>query len=217
MLELLPYIRAIKRSVFIMLKPLITRFLRHITNQNTWSLPYLVDFAGKVVQFDFSLLKANLIILEDGSLSMAGETATADAIIYLPPSLAMRLMARDEAAKMQIKINGDTLLATELSKVLQQMRWDFEEDLSHLMGDIAANKLVTSSQKIAQESKKQTINMAEMLSEYWQEENPTIAKKWQVEKFMQEVDSLKSDVARLEKKLQKLTRLADTTAESQTY
>ncbi len=197
-----------------MLKPLITRFLQHITNQNNWSRPYLAAFAGKTVQFDFSLIKANLNILEDGSLSLAGETKTADAIIYIPPSLAMRLVAQDELAKMQIKINGDTHLATELSKVLQQMRWDVEEDLSHLMGDIAANKLVAGSQKIAQETKKQSINLAEMLGEYWQEEKLLIAKKWQVEKFVQEVDSFKSDIARFEKKLKKLSKLADDSAES---
>ncbi len=197
-----------------MLKPLITRFLQHITNQNNWSRPYLAPFAGKVVQFDFSLLRANLVILEDGSLSLAGETTTADAVIHLPPSLAMRLMAQDESAKMQIKIDGDTHLAIELSKILQQMRWDIEEDLSHLMGDIAANKLVAGGQKVAQETKKQTVNLAEMLGEYWQEEKLVIAKKWQVEKFVQEVDSLKSDMARFEKKLKKLSKSADDSAES---
>ena len=199
-----------------MLKPLITRFLQHITNQNSWSRPYLAPFGGKVVQFDFSLLKAHLIILEDGSLSLAGVTATADAVIHLPPSLAMRLMAQDESVKMQIKIDGDTHLATEFSKVLQQMRWDIEEDLSHLVGDIAANKVVAGSQKLALETKKQTVNLAEMLSEYWQEEKLVIAKKWQVEKFIQEVDSLKSDIARFEKKLQKFNKTANNPAESHT-
>ena len=125
-------------------------------------------------------------------------------------------MAQDESAKMQIKIDGDTHLATELSKVLQQMRWDIEEDLSHLVGDIAANKVVAGSQKLALETKKQTVNLAEMLSEYWQEEKLVIAKKWQVEKFVQEVDSLKSDIARFEKKLQKFSKTANNPAESQT-
>lgn len=197
-----------------MFKPLITRFLQHITSQNSWSRPYLIGFAGKVVQFDFSLFKSNLIILEDGSLSIAGDTASADTVIHIPPSFAMRLMAQDESAKMQIRIDGDTHLATELSKVLQQMRWDIEEDLSHLIGDIAANKVVSGSQKILQETKKQTINLAEMLGEYWQEEKPTIAKKWQVEKFVQDVDTLKSDIARFEKKLQKLAKTTTKSAES---
>jgi ubiquinone biosynthesis protein UbiJ len=197
-----------------MFKPLITRFLQHITQQNSWSRPYLTPFSGKVLQFDFSILKTHFIILEDGSFSLAGDTAIADAVIYIPPSLALRLMVQDESAKLQIKIDGDTHLATELSKILQQMRWDIEEDLSHLVGDIAANKLVSGGQKLAQETKTQTINLAEMLSEYWQEEKLVIAKKWQVEQFVQEVDSLKSDIARFEKKLQKIKKTTANSAES---
>ena len=189
-----------------MLKPLVTRFLQHITSQNNWSRAYLVSFAEKVVQFDFVLIKANLTILEDGSLSLAGESAQPDAFIHIPPSLALRLLAKDEAAKMQIKIDGDTHLATELSKILQQMRWDIEEDLSHLVGDITASKLGETTQKVLYETKKQTINLAEMLTEYWQEENPVVAKKRHVEQFNHDVDSLKSDIARFEKRLQKLTQ-----------
>jgi len=189
-----------------MLKPLVTRFLQHITSQNNWSRAYLVSFAGKVVQFDFVLIKANLTILEDGSLSLAGESAQPDAFIHIPPSLALRLLAKDDAAKMQIKIDGDTHLATELSKILQQMRWDIEEDLSHLVGDITASKLGETTQKVLHETKKQSVNLAEMLTEYWQEENPVVAKKRHVEQFNHDVDSLKSDIARFEKRLQKITQ-----------
>lgn len=189
-----------------MLKPLATRFLQHITNQNNWSRAYLVSFAGKVVQFDFVLIKANLAILEDGSLSLAGESAQPDAFVHIPPSLALRLLAKDEAAKMQIKIDGDTHLATELSKILQQMRWDIEEDLSHLVGDIAASKFGETTQKVLHETKKQSVNLAEMLTEYWQEENPIVAKKRHIAQFNQDVDNLKSDIARFEKKLQKFTQ-----------
>ena len=187
-----------------MLKPLMTRFLQHLTNQNEWSRPQLHPFAGKTVQFDFVLLKTNLLILEDGSLSLAGDTAIADATVHIPPSLALRLIAKDEAAKMVIKVDGDTQLATEISKVLQNMRWDIEEDLSHITGDITAFKIGEFTQKAFIGIRRQSQNAAEMLSEFWQEEKPILAKKRHVEQFNANVDVLKSDVARLEKRLQKL-------------
>ena len=189
-----------------MLKPLITRFLQHITSQNQWSRLHLQPFAGKVVQFDFVLAKANLQILEDGSLAISGETASPDATIHLPPSLAMRLLAKDEAAKMFIKIDGDTHLATEFSKLLQNMRWDIEDDLSHLTGDIAAFKIGEFSKKAFTEMRQQSINAAEMFSEFWQEEKPILAKKRHVEQFNADVDTLKSDVARFEKRFAKLNK-----------
>jgi ubiquinone biosynthesis protein UbiJ len=189
-----------------LIKPLITRFLQHITEQNNWSREYLQPFAGKVVQFDFVLTKANLLILEDGSLSIAGETAAPEATIHAPPSLALRIMAGDESAKMLIKVDGDAHLATEISKVLQHMRWDIEEDLSKVVGDIAAFKIGEVSKKMFAETKKQSINAAEMLSEYWQEEKNILAKKRHVEAFNANVDTLVSDVARFEKRLQKLEK-----------
>lgn len=199
-----------------MLKPLVTRFLQHLTNQNEWSRAHLIGFAGKVVAFDFVLLKVNLIILDDGSLAMAGESfsnqSTApEASIYLPPSLMLRLLANDEAAKMHIKIDGDAHLATEFSKVLQNMRWDVEEDLSQFVGDIGAYKMGELSKKSFAEMRQQSKNAAEMLSEFWQEEKPILAKKRHVEQFNAEVDTLKSDVARFEKRLAKLTKSLEST------
>jgi ubiquinone biosynthesis accessory factor UbiJ len=190
-----------------MLKPLVTRFLQHLTSQNEWSRPYLQPFAGKTIQFNFVLAKANLLILEDGSLVLAGETATPEANIHVPPSLALRLLTGDENAKMHIKIEGDAHLATEISKVLQNMRWDIEEDLSKVVGDIAAYKIGEISKKTFAETKKQSINAVEMLSEYWQEEKNILAKKRHVEAFNTNVDALVSDVARFEKRLQKLEKL----------
>lgn len=189
-----------------MFRPLATRFLQHLTNQNNWSREHLIGFAGKVIQFDVALIKTNLLILEDGSLAIAGNTAMPDAAIHIPPSLALRLLDKDEAAKMQIKIDGNMHLATELSKVLQHMRWDFEEDLSHIIGDISANKIGEISRKTFSEAKKQSINLAEMLAEYWQEEKPMLAKKRHVEQFNADVDALRSDVARFEKRLEKLAK-----------
>ncbi len=190
-----------------MFKPLAAAFLQHITNQNNWSRQHLLAFSGKVIQFNVGFISTSLLILEDGSLAIATDRAVADATIHIPPSLALRLLAKDEAAKMRINIEGDTHLASELSKILQHMRWDIEEDISKLVGDIPANKIAALSKKTATIAKEQAINMADMLTEYWQEEKPILAKKWQVEQFNADVDTARSDFARLQKKLEKLKKM----------
>jgi ubiquinone biosynthesis accessory factor UbiJ len=193
-----------------MLQTLITRFLQHIIDQNQWAKPHLLPFAGKTIGFDFVLAKARLKILEDGSFSLGEKNDALEANIHAPPSLLLRMMAGDESAKMQFKITGDTHFATEISKVLQNMRWDFEDDLSKLTGDIAANKTVSFAKKAVATAKQQGKDAAEMLSEFWQEEKPILAKKWQVEQFNADVDNVKSDAARLEKRLQKLSTKLNT-------
>jgi ubiquinone biosynthesis protein UbiJ len=191
-----------------MFKPLVSRVLQHITDQNNWAKPHLAPFSGSTIQFDFSIIQANLQILEDGSLCVAGETPQIDATVHIPPSLALRLLAKDEAAKSYIKIDGDVHLATEVSKVLQLMRWDIEEDLSKAVGDIAAFKIGEVSKNTFAEVKKQTVNVAEMLTEYWQEEKNILTKKRHLEQFIQQVDTLRNDVERLEKRLEKLASTA---------
>ncbi len=189
-----------------MFKALSTRFLQHLLTQNSWANALLQPYAGKAVQFDIASIKANIIILEDGGLVMAGETNIADATVCISASLLLRLIAQDEAAKIQIVISGDTHLATEFAKVLSNMRWDYEDDLSKLVGDVSALKISQFGRDAATGIKRNSIQLAEMLSEYWQEEKPLIAKNRLVEKFNTEVDTLRADVARFEKRLTKLTQ-----------
>jgi ubiquinone biosynthesis protein UbiJ len=194
-----------------MFKPLVTRLLQHLIAQNDWAKDLLQPFAGKSIQINIAPITSSLIILENGSLAMAGETNIADATITIPPSLLLRLIAKDESAKQHIHIAGDTHLATELAKVFTHMRWDYEDDLSKLIGDVAALKVGQFGRKTLQSVKDTSINLAEMLSEYWQEELPLIAKKRHIDEFNSQVDILRADVERFEKRLNKLLHQSPTT------
>lgn len=189
-----------------MFKQISTRLLQHLIAQNSWANELLQPFAGKSVQLNIALVNTSLVILENGSLAIAGDTNVPDATITIAPSLLLRLIAKDEAAKLQIKIEGDTHLATELTKVFSNMRWDYEDDLSKIVGDVPAYKLGELGRQAVNTVKETGINLTEMLSEYWQEEKPMIAKKRHVEQFNAEVDILRADVERLEKRLNKLAK-----------
>jgi ubiquinone biosynthesis accessory factor UbiJ len=76
--------------------------------------------------------------------------------------------------------------------------------LSYIIGDAPAHELSKFGRKTVAGVKKQTLNVAGMFTEYWQEERPLIAKKRHVMQFVQEVDTLRDDTERLEKRLDKL-------------
>lgn len=194
-----------------MLKQLSTHVIQHLLAQNEWAAPMLQPFASQSVQLNFVLFRASLVILKNGSLAIAGETNVPDATITIPPSLLLRLMAKDESAKLQIKVEGDTHLATALAKVLSHVRWDYEDDLSKLTGDVPAYKVGEFARQTVSSVKDSATNLAEMLSEYWQEEKPLLAKKRHIEQFNTEVDTLRADVERLEKRLNKLAKKLNTT------
>jgi ubiquinone biosynthesis protein UbiJ len=84
------------------------------------------------------------------------------------------------------------------------MQWEYEEDLSKVIGDAPAHQLSQFGRKAAAELRNQTLNIADMFAEYWQEERPLIAKKRHVSQFMQDVEELREAVDRMEKRLNKL-------------
>lgn len=189
-----------------MIKETLTHFMNHVVNQNSWAKPMLQSHAGKTVRFVMPPLQARLTVLENGGLAMSGVTAESDATITLPFWVAIRLMANDEQASSGIHIDGDAELAATVAKVLRQMSWQVEEDLSHVVGDIAAHNIASGAKQFVNESKRQAKNVAEMLVEYWQEEKPVLAKKIDIETFNHAVDTLRDDVARMEKRLSQLSQ-----------
>ncbi|MBI5108226.1 MAG: hypothetical protein HZA62_05720, partial [Rhodocyclales bacterium] len=79
--------------------------------------------------------------------------------------------------------------------------WDAEEDLSRLVGDVAAHRIVKGGQEFAAWQQQAAQNFAANLAEYFTEEQPLIAKQADIAAFSADIDHLRDDVARLEKRL----------------
>jgi ubiquinone biosynthesis protein UbiJ len=123
----------------------------------------------------------------------------------IAPSLLPRLAAHDEEAHTEIRSEGDTALLTEIFFLSRNLRWDAAEDLSSLTGDIAAERLVQTFHSARQQIRDAAVNLSRASAEYLTEEQPLIAKLQQVSAFMQQVDMLRDDLARLEQRIDRLS------------
>ena len=65
--------------------------------------------------------------------------------------------------------------------MLKKIEWDVEEDLSKYIGDIPAIHATRFLKKVVNTSQKNINNLTGALIEYWQEENPILAKKRSIE------------------------------------
>lgn len=189
-----------------MFKPLMNFVLQHLMQQNSWTAPMLQAHANRNLCIDFKVAQATLTILDNGQLAVAADSAEADATLHLPPSLVMRLLRQDPLATSLIKIDGDAALGSEVGKILAQVRWDVEGDLSALVGDVAAYQIVQLAQGKLETLANNAQNLGEMLVEYWQEERPILAKKQAIEAFNRGVDQLREDTDRLQQRVARLTQ-----------
>jgi len=113
----------------------------------------------------------------------------------------LRLVARDESAWSEVGAAGDTDFAATISLLARNLRWDVEEDLSKVFGDIAAHRLVETGRVFQRWGAQSVEGIARSFSEYWTEEQPLIVRAREVEEFNRDVDTLRDDAARLEKRI----------------
>lgn len=177
--------------------------LNHLLAQNSWAYTRLARFTGKTARFEVAPLSFAYTILPDGSLCNAEETAGADAVCVIAPSLLPRLALHDELAHAEIQSTGDAALLSEIFFLSRNLRWDAAEDLSHVTGDIAAERIVQTVQN--RQFGASALNLAQAAAEYFTEERPLIAKPQQISSFMQQVDTLRDDLARLEQRIRHLS------------
>jgi ubiquinone biosynthesis protein UbiJ len=98
------------------------------------------------------------------------------------------------------------VLARDVLFVAQNLRWDVEEDLSRVFGDIIAHRLAGAGAAFLRWQRDSVENLARQATAYWTEEQALIASKQDIEHFGRAVDVLRDDVARFEKRLELLER-----------
>ena len=189
-----------------MLNRLSVATLNHLLAQQPALPRRLQPMTGKVARLLLPPHDIRFVIGNDGLLSASEQEA--NATLSIPLSLVPRLLTHDQAALNDIHIGGESEFAAELGKVLMQLQWDAVEDLSRLVGDIAANRLSQIGQSLFGSPGQWLKNLSENLVEHWTEEQPLIAHKTQIQQFINDVDTLRDDAERLEKRLARLQALS---------
>lgn len=176
--------------------------LNHLLSQHSWALARLRPHAGKNLQLRLPLTTASFAIQEDGRFSPAAPGSRPDAT--LTPNPLAWLTSADSAARF-ITGGEDAVLAKELAETLGKIRWDVEEDLSRVLGDIAAHRLVSTASGVLEWHKNAAETIAKSWVEHWQEEKPVLAQPEQVHAFFNEVSELHDRVERLEQKIKQFS------------
>ena len=181
-----------------------TRAVNHVLKSAPLAMERLAKHAGRTAAFHVGPMTVAFTVQTTGEVAAAVVGAARDLDVRISPFLLPRLAAREDAAFREIEMRGDMELAQEISFLARNLTWDAEEDLSKVVGDIAAHRIVSTARAFIGWSADAGVRMAQGAAEYWTEEAPLIATRVKVDTFVNGVAELRDAVERLEKRIAKL-------------
>ncbi len=103
-----------------------------------------------------------------------------------------------------LELIGDAEVAQAFQKLLGYGKPDIEEELSGVIGDIAAHRLGEVARSVGSWGKEAGATLRQNITEFLQEERRDVPSRYEVEAFTRKVDELRDDVARIEARLNQL-------------
>jgi ubiquinone biosynthesis accessory factor UbiJ len=188
--------------------PPVAAAINHLLRSASWARERLKLFAGKTARFNLAPFAVTLAIRASGEVEDSTAANDADAGFTLTPGITLRLLAADNNAWREVQVSGDAALAREILFIAQNLRWDIEADLSRVFGDIAAHRMALAGSSLKRWRHQAADSIARSAVAYWTEEQPLIAARHDVDRFVREVDVLRDDVARIEKRIEHLAAKA---------
>ncbi len=133
------------------IKQRVLLFLNHVLLQESSALDRLRRQQGRQVQWRWRDLDLRVTITPAGLLERGDSTATPDLVLILnetsPVEIARTVLQGQRPA---LRIEGDVQLAADINWLVDHVRWDPEEDLARLIGDVPAHRLASAGRRTAE-------------------------------------------------------------------
>ena len=163
-------------------------FANHVLDGEAWARARLARFAGRTLEFRAPLLPTvHATITAQGRLeAAAGEPA---AVVFLGA---------------RVRLSGEPELVAELEALSRTLRWDAEEDLSRVMGDVAAHRAVQAGAALWRWQSEAATRIGEALAAYAVDEARLVVRRPDVAAFAESVERLSRALERLEQRVVRL-------------
>lgn len=183
----------------------IARVLNRLLQRESWARERLSPFAAETIELRSPPLPAlRFSIAEGGVAQAAAATCPATLTMTIKPDAFFSLPRGMDYALREVEISGNQRLATEVLFLARHLRWDVEEDLSRVFGDVLAHRMVGDAKSFASAAADFTRRLAEALMEYAIEERSMVARREEHEELVRGNARLRDAIERLEKRLERL-------------
>jgi ubiquinone biosynthesis protein UbiJ len=170
----------------------------------------LAPLNGKVLDVELRGPDLHFYLLPVGhSIQVQGHyEGTPDACLRGAPlslaRLALSTQGRRTLFSGAVQLEGDTELGQQLQDILNAVDIDWEEQLARLSGDALAHQAGNAARGAQRWAARTRESLTLDIADYLHEESRQVPARNEVERFMADVDTLRSDIERLAARIKRL-------------
>lgn len=169
----------------------------------------LAKLAGKIIALELRGLTTIYVMPHAGGVDLLGGYAgQPDTVISGAPFSLMRLgLGKGERRLLfegTVEVRGDVELGQRFENILRGIDIDWEEQLSRLIGDVAAHQVGVVARGARGWGTQSAGNLRRDVRDYLQEETGQLPRYEEVDEFTAAVDRLRADTDRLTARMQRL-------------
>lgn len=173
------------------------------------SLQSLSQFAGQTIQLELTGLDSQLTLFPDsqGIIILPDYQGAVDVRIKGAPFSLLHLFLQEQpslANHPEISLTGDITMAQQFMQIIKGLEIDWEEHLAQFVGDEPTQQLSVLLRTGQQYAHERFSAFQLNLTEYLQEEIRCLPAPLEIEDFLNLIDELRNDLARLEQRLDRL-------------
>lgn len=190
------------------LRPVVSLLNRNIA-ESTPARELCTKLEGTVVAVRVrdTELAAYFVVVDDALDIVASTPAEPDVVICGSIITLARMAGQSGEAAIRdgsLELTGDAELANQFQQLLAYARPDVEEELSAVVGDVAAHRLGEIARGVSRWGRSARSTMGENIREYLQEESRDAPSRYEVDQFASDVGKLRDDVDRIEARLNQI-------------
>jgi ubiquinone biosynthesis accessory factor UbiJ len=176
------------------------------------ALARLAPLHGSIIKLELVGLGLAVVLVPDptGIQVFSSLDAQPDCTLRgTPLDLAGMRSSRESAEQLfsgAVEIEGDSAIAHQFGEFLSGLDIDWEEQLSHLTGDVIAHEAGNLIRGFGRWGTRVSNTLGLDLREILQEELRLLPSRYEIEPFLSDVDQLRDDVERLAARIDKLNR-----------
>ena len=166
---------------------------------------------GKVVAIEFEGLGQRIYIRPHvKGLDLMGDyEGEVDTTLRGTPMALMRMSKGKPGEGLfgdGVVLKGDIELGQRLQRIFARIDIDWEEHISHLTGDIIAHQIGEGVRTLTGWGRNSNQSCERDFSEYLRYETDALPLDWEVDEYIIGVDTIRSDLDRLEARINRLNR-----------